>query len=81
LAGGISMALVEQLSEVEHLKSKRSTKLSSEREELASNRWLLWPGPSQTCSVESWTQRAVPQWFQRRVDEDRKNTLENVFLG
>ena len=53
------MALVEQLSEVEHLKSKRSTKLSSEREELASNRWLLWPGPSQTCSVESRELEAV----------------------
>lgn len=38
------MALVEQFSEVERLKLKRRTKSRNGREDLASDKWLLWPG-------------------------------------
>ena len=59
MTGGINRALVEQLSEAEHLESKRNTKLSNRREELASDGWLLWPGHSQTCQVEGRELEAV----------------------
>lgn len=40
------MALVEQSGEVEHLESKRRRELRNRRQDLASDRWLLWTFPN-----------------------------------